>query len=266
MQQHSVGYIVTFAALLCIACAIMVSTSAVSLEERQEANAALDEQLNVLEAAGVIEPGEKLTAEEVDAELANIDIVLVDIESGEEVQPEGIDPLTYKQLEAQNDPDMSYQAPSNGSNIKRIAKYARVYKIKGEDGGVGALVLPIEGYGLWGTLYGFVAIDPDDNQVVGLTYYKHKETPGLGGEVDNPRWKALWPGRKIYEDDGEVGIEVIKGSAGPVAEEPYKVDGLSGATITSRGITNMLVFWLGPDGFGPYLDKFQTSETQRSAA
>jgi Na+-transporting NADH:ubiquinone oxidoreductase subunit C len=118
------------------------------------------------------------------------------------------------------------------------------------------LVLPIQGLGLWSTLYGFLAIDADGNTIRGITYYQHAETPGLGGEVDNPRWKSLWPGRKIY-DDGEPAIQVIKGAAGPPAQDPYRVDGLSGATLTSNGVTFMLEFWLGPNGFGPYLDRLR---------
>ena len=95
-----------------------------------------------------------------------------------------------------------------------------------------SLVLPIEGYGLWKFLYGFIAIEDDLNTVRGITFYEHGETPGLGGEVDNPRWKARWVGQKVFGDDGEPKIEVIKGFAPPPAEAPYEVDGLSGATIT----------------------------------
>ena len=122
------------------------------------------------------------------------------------------------------------------------------------------LVLPIEGYGLWSTLYGFLALDADTKTIRGLTYYQHLETPGLGGEVDNPSWKALWPGRVAFDDTGSPVISVIKGRAGSPQEDPYRVDGLSGATITSRGVTHMLRFWLGEAGFAPYLTRFRESQ------
>jgi Na+-transporting NADH:ubiquinone oxidoreductase subunit C len=109
--------------------------------------------------------------------------------------------------------------------------------------------------GLWSTLYGYLALEPDARTIQGLTFYKHGETPGLGGEVDNPRWKALWPGRLASDEDGTPKIAVVKGRAGSVSEDPYHVDGLSGATITSNGVTNLMHFWLGKNGFGPYLDK-----------
>lgn len=119
------------------------------------------------------------------------------------------------------------------------------------------LVLPISGKGLWGTLYGYLAVGADTNTIRGITYYNHKETPGLGGEVDNPVWKSLWPDRKIYDSDWNVAIKVIKGAADSPESDPYHVNGLSGATITSRGVTNMLQFWLGEKGFGPYLKAFR---------
>ena len=113
------------------------------------------------------------------------------------------------------------------------------------------IVLPIKGYGLWSTLYGFLALDKDAVTVRGITYYQHGETPGLGGEVDNPTWKAKWPGRKAYDESWAPALRVIKGQAGPPSSSPHQVDGLSGATITSRGVNDMINFWLGESGFAP---------------
>ena len=102
-------------------------------------------------------------------------------------------------------------------------------------------------------MYGFIALEEDGNTIQGLTFYKDGETPGLGGEINNPLWLAKWPNRKVYDESGEVEIHVIKGSAPPAQEAPYRVDGLSGATITSNGVTFALQFWLGDNGFGPYI-------------
>ena len=90
-----------------------------------------------------------------------------------------------------------------------------------------------------------------------MTFYEHKETPGLGGEVDNPRWKALWDGRKAFDAAGVPEIQVVKGLAGSVDDAPHDVDGLAGATMTSRGVTNLLRFWLGEAGFQSYLDRLR---------
>ena len=148
----------------------------------------------------------------------------------------------------------------------RVPKNALVYEVL-KDGQVDEIILPIEGKGLWSVLYGYIALAPDGNSVRGITFYEHGETPGLGGEVDNPRWKALWPGRKVYDERGRVQIMVKKGPAGPAESDPHHVDGLSGATLTSRGVTNMLRFWLGEQGFGTFLDHYraQAERAQKGA-
>ena len=106
-------------------------------------------------------------------------------------------------------------------------------------------------------MYGFLALDPDLATIRGLTFYQHGETPGLGGEVDNPRWKALWPGRIAFDETGEPVIAVARGRVGTPQQDPHRVDGLAGATLTSRGVTAMLRFWLGEHGYGPYLERLK---------
>jgi Na+-transporting NADH:ubiquinone oxidoreductase subunit C len=260
-MRHNVLYTLGFSAVLCVVCAILVSASAVTLKEEQEINKALDRKFNVLEAAGIVEQGQEVPAEEIERLFASVEPAFVELSSGREV--EGGDPDTYDQQKAKKDPATSTAVPPNPSRVTRVPNKALVYKVLGDDGGLETVILPIEGYGLWGTLYGYLALEADGDTVVGITFYDHKETPGLGGEVDNPRWKGLWPGREIYDDAGEPALEVIKGSAGPAAENPHRVDGLSGATITSRGVTNMIDFWLGAAGFGPYLESLRQ---ERSAA
>lgn len=255
MQQHSISYTFLFSAAICGVCAIFVSSSAVSLEDLQDANVELFRKRNVLEASGVVTSDEILAPAEVEERFANFEPVVIDLRTSEE--DASFETSTFDQQKIKKDPATSTVAPNNTARVKRMPNHALIYKGKNDAGEVEVLVLPIEGYGLWSTLYGFVAIDADTNTIRGLAYYDQKETAGLGGEVDNPRWKALWPGRKIFDDSWKAKIEVIKGSAGPVAEDPYRVDGLAGATITSRGVTNMLHYWMGENGFGPYLEKFR---------
>jgi Na+-transporting NADH:ubiquinone oxidoreductase subunit C len=137
---------------------------------------------------------------------------------------------------------------------ERRPKIMKVFFVKrpGEDK-IQQVVLPVYGKGLWGTLYGYLAVKSDLKTVQGLTFYQHKETPGLGGEVDNPRWKAEWEGRKLFNEKGEPALMVFKGPA--PADNPYAVDGLSGASITSRGVTTLLRYWVSKDGYGPFLEK-----------
>ncbi len=257
-MQHSVAYTLLFAAAVCVLCAILVSSSAVSLSELQQTNARLDKMKNVLMAAGLAEATERLSPEEIEERFRSIKAVAVELETG--LPAPDIDTATYDQRKAAVDPTTSRIAPRNSAVIKRVPNHAVVYQVLNGTGDVQMLVLPIEGYGLWSTLYGFLALDADTKTIRGLTYYQHLETPGLGGEVDNPSWKALWPGRVALDEKGSPVISVIKGRAGSPKDDPHRVDGLSGATITSRGVTYMLQFWLGEPGFGPYLKRFRDSQ------
>lgn len=254
-NKDSIAYTVTVALLLCIVCSIVVSVASVSLKPAQEANKELDFKRNILAAAGLLEPGVK-----VEEQFKNVDTYIVNLENGkfsDEVSPE-----KYDQRKAAKDPSMAKDLSSD-EDIAKIGmreKFAEVYKAPGANGGE-TLILPIRGYGLWSTLYGFIAIESDYNTVVGIGFYEHGETPGLGGEVDNPSWKALWDGKELFNDKGELAIQVIKGkvdASTPKAE--HKVDGLSGATLTTRGVDNLIKFWLGENGYGPFIENLKKGE------
>ncbi len=250
-MQRSASYSILFAAVVCLVCAVFVSVSAVSLKTRQDDNAFLDKQRNVLVAAGLASEDEVLTREQIQERFGPIESVVVDLSSGEERSD--VDPETFDQRQATSDPQTSRAMANNPAGIQRVPNQALVYRLV-ENDELRLVILPIEGKGLWSTLYGFIALDADLETIRGITFYEHKETPGLGGEVDNPRWKALWPGRRAFGEDDEPRIEVIRGQAGPPAEDPYRVDGLSGATMTSRGVGRLVRFWLGDEGFAPYLN------------
>ncbi len=254
MQTEAIKTI-GFAAAVCVVCSIFVSTSAVALKGRQEENRILDVRSKVLVVADLIEPGEKVPREEINERFeSNMTAVVVDLETGD-VNTD-VDPVAFDQRAATQDPDRSEAAPANNAKVSRLPDQALVFQLV-EDGDVSRVILPIEGYGLWSTLYGFIALSGDLETIQGITFYEHGETAGLGGEVDNLNWQALWPGRKAFDSDWTPQIEVIKGAAGPADSDPYRVDGLGGATITSRGVTNLLQFWLGPEGFGRYLENYR---------
>ncbi|MEX1309574.1 MAG: Na(+)-translocating NADH-quinone reductase subunit C [Candidatus Sulfomarinibacteraceae bacterium] len=256
MQQHSNAYIIGFAATVCLVCSIVVSSAAVALRPRQVLNKELDRQKQVLTVAGLIETGQSVEPDEVER-LFDESIVARAVELSTGAYDESVDPSTFDQRKATKDPAMSSQAGPNDAGIRRLPNKAVVYQ-KVVDDEVEMVILPIEGKGLWSTLYGFIALAPDGSTIEGITFYEHGETPGLGGEVENPSWKALWPGRQAFDATGDVAIEVIKGHAGPPAEDPYRVDGLSGATITARGVSHLVRFWLSERGFGPYLERYRS--------
>lgn len=255
------SYTVGFAAAVCVVCAVLVAGAAVALSERQAVNAELDRQKNVLMAAGEMRVDEPLTAQQVTERFSSFEPVAVDLATDQE--DASFSAVGYDQRKALGSPQTSFAAPAgNGAQILRLPNKAIVYKRLDSAGALDMLVLPIEGKGLWSTMYGFLALDKDLKTVRGLTFYQHGETPGLGGEIDNPRWKALWPGRAVYDAAGEPAIQVIRGRAGTPDEDPHRIDGLSGATITGRGVMNTVNFWLGSEGFGPYLKTLQSGRSQ----
>lgn len=252
-MPRSATYVIGFAAAVCVVCAIFVSAAAVLLEEEQTLNRTRFRQENVLVAAGLKEPAESVSAADIESLFERIEPLVIDLRTGE---PTDIDPSGFDQQRATRDPATSRPAPPNRAQVQRLPDHALVYEMR-DRGDLDMVILPIEGKGLWSTLYGFLALDSDLVTIRGITFYQHGETPGLGGEVENPRWMNLWPGRKAFDAARQVAITVIKGAAGTAEEDPYRVDGLSGATITSRGVTHMLQLWLGEHGFGPYLDRLR---------
>ena len=240
---------------LCIVCSVIVSTASVMLKPAQEVNKTLDRKRNILAAAGMLDEGRS-----VEEQFSQVTTRIVDLRTGEFA--DDVDPTKYDQRKAAKDPEASDKltAEQDLANIARREHYATVYLVEDAQGGIDKIILPIHGYGLWSTLYGFIALESDGNTVAGLGFYEHGETPGLGGEVDNPRWKAFWPGKQVYRE-GEVEIALIKGNVNPSsANAPWQIDGLAGATLTARGVTNLVQFWLGQNGFQPFLNNLKSGE------
>lgn len=257
MQRDSTLGTIAIAAGLCVACSVVVSAFAVGLKGFQVENKKAFQQRNILEAAGFSK--DDIKEQGVEALFENIETRLIDLETGD-AAPEEIVMETYDQKKAAKDPKLSIDLPKEKQTFgfRRREKYSLAYVMK--DGSkIQKVILPIYGKGLWSTLYGYIALEGDLNTIAGITFYDHKETPGLGGEVDSKVWKAQWRDDKlIAADDGQVKIEVIKGvvvEGSP--NEAYQIDGLSGATITSRGVSEAVRYWV-KDGFGPFLSKLQT--------
>ena len=253
--NDSIRKTLTVALLLCLVCSVLVSAAVVLLKPVQQANKSLDRKRNILATAAMLDP-----ARDVEAQFAKFTPRVVDLRTGRFTDE--VDPARYDQRKAAKDPATS-DALDSVDDIAKIGRrehYSLVYIVENDAGDIDRIVLPIRGYGLWSTLYGYVALKADANTVIGLGFTDHGETPGLGGEVDNPRWKALWPGKQVYRD-GEVALSLIKGNVDPSAPQAtWQVDGLAGSTLTSRGVTNLVHFWLGENGFGPFLAKLKAGE------
>ncbi len=263
-NKNSITNTILVAVILCLVCATIVSAAAVGLRSMQQANKLKDRKANILAAAGLME-------NDPDVELLFGERILdrvIDLDTGEDVTDEvaaefgdvaNFDPI---ELAESNSKEHSEPLQDDPATIKRRENRAHVYIVKtGPDDPTPLMyVFPIRGKGLWSILKGFIALDADLKTIRGITYYEHGETPGLGGEVDNPEWKSHWTqGKKLYNDAGNVAIKLVKSDW---QDSPYSVDALSGATITCRGVERMLDFWMGDSGFGTYLDRLSSAGNQ----
>ena len=258
MSNDSTVKTLVVALCLCIFCSVLVSTAAIKLKPLQEINKAIDVQKNLLLAASLID-NPKASKEEVIDAFSSIEVLVVNLETGELVKD--IDTKSFDQYKPSKDPSMTIFIPREKdlAGIKKRSKYAKVYLDK-KSGRVDQIILPFHGKGLWSTMYGFLSLAPDTMTVKGIGYYQHVETPGLGGEVENPKWTALWTGKKVYDQNYKPAIDVIKGRVdSSSAKASYQIDGLSGATITSNGVEGMINYWMSDHGFGKFLAKFRQS-------
>ncbi|MCK5829723.1 MAG: Na(+)-translocating NADH-quinone reductase subunit C [Methylococcales bacterium] len=251
LGNDSLEKTIAVALALCFVCAILVSFAAVALRPLQIENKALDMKKNILEVAGLLDEGTDINQAFSD----QIEEKLVDIETGDYI--DDMDVVTYDQRKAAKDPSQNINISTEDdiASIKRKAKIAKVYLVKSGDV-IESIILPMHGYGLWSTMYGFLALESDGQTVKSINFYDQAETPGLGGEVVNPNWRALWKGKKVYSESGDVKLGLIKGvvdTSKPGSE--YDVDGLAGATLTSLGVSNLVKYWMSNQGFSAYLDK-----------
>ncbi|MCX7067011.1 MAG: Na(+)-translocating NADH-quinone reductase subunit C [Methylococcales bacterium] len=265
---------IAIAVALCLVCAVLVAFAAVALKPLQVSNKELDMKKNILDVAGLLQADsdiEKVFSSQIEAKL-------VDLETGEYAEGNANE---YDQRKAAKDPAQSVAIPKDKdiAHIRVKAKLAKVYLVK--DGNTTkSIILPVSGYGLWSTLYGFLALDADGQTVQSINFYDQAETPGLGGEVVNPKWRALWKGKKVYAeadqaslekgligeaDKGEPALSLIKGTVdNSKAGSQYQVDGLAGASLTSTGVTNLVRYWMSNEGFSTYLSKVRTVAEKKS--
>ncbi len=218
------------ALLVALLCSLVVSVTAVTLQPLQEANRLADRvarMFGMLDALGGGAPVPRL----------------VDLDTG-----------AY----ADRDPGTSTPLPSDRDPARLGSREDVTTVFELRDGGrLEMVILPVRGSGYQSTLRGYLALRADLNTVAALTFYEQDETPGLGARVADDAWHALWSGKRIADDEGVLRIAVVRGAGAGV----HEVDGITGATRTGIGVTTLLRFWLGADGYGPYLDRLR-AETE----
>lgn len=248
-NKDSFGRTLIFVLITCLVCSVIVAGSAVGLKPLQTKNKLLYKQTKILEASGLLESA----GSDIPGTYGKfVEAKLLDLATGEFVEG---DAETYDQRLAALDSSTSMKPNNDVAKINRRANQTVVYLVKGDSGNTETVVLEMRGSGLWSMMYAFVGMSTDLNTVKSVIYYDQGETPGLGGEIENPVWKAKWVGKKLFNDNGEIAIQVVKGGA--KAGDIHGVDGLSGATLTANGVENTFTFWLGEEGFGPFINKYR---------
>ncbi len=233
---------------------VLVAGSAVLLRPWQIANKEAERQEHFAELVRQL-PGiaENMAAPEEIEVVARV----VDLETGDYVP--SVEPHLYDQRRAARDPELRVEVPPelDVAGLKARTRYAVVYLVRQAEE-TRLVILPVRGRGYGSMLYGYLALAGDTNTVVGLTFYEHAETPGLGALVDSPSWKAQWRGKTVRDQGGVLRLGVGTGRISTDSPEaPYQVDGLTGATWTANGVTHLLHYWLGDHGFGRYLRKIE---------
>lgn len=241
-ERDSIRNTLAVALGLSLVCSLLVASTAVLLKPRQQANAERYRQAIILEVAGLYEPGA-----DIESLFADIEVRTVNLADG-----------TYLDaaIAVEDDPGVVIPEELDLAQIHRRARYAPVYILR-TNGAIEQVILPVYGAGLWSTMRGYLAVAGDGSTVRGLRFYEHRETPGLGDQIDDAEWRAQWPGKALYDASGIQRIEVARGAVRPGAAAAHQVDGLSGATLTGRGVSNLVRYWTGPHGFGPYLARLR---------
>ena len=209
---------------LSVLCAFLLSLTNSVLKEKQEINIEVDRQKNVLKCAGL-----DISNFSTDDVISNYKISIKEKVISIKGIGTDINVSDLVVVENKSTGQLNYFYDKN--------EYLPIYEYI-KDGIILNYIIPISGKGLWSTLYGFVSLSSDVIQIKGITFFKHGETPGLGGEVDNPSFQKRFINKRIFDiNNNLVSVEVVKPGK---AKGDYQVDGLSGATITSNGLSNFL--------------------------
>ena len=254
-KQSALG-ILKFATIVCLFCSLFVSTAAVSLRGFQKQTSENEKKVNILRAAGLAGAEERLSTKQINEKFAQIIPLVIDLKTGEPARDKN--PLTYNMYNAAQSDNEGHALTDDPAGIKRIAKEGLAYVVADGDQ-ISRLVLPIQGYGLWSTMYGFTALSFKDQQptLTGITFYQHAGTPGLGARITEPEWQEKWANIIPYDDNGNPHIDLVKVRSN---EAKNQVDAIAGATLTSNGVEHMMNFWLGEQGYKPLVDHIRNGE------
>jgi len=223
--RQSNSYIILYSAALTVVCAVALAFASVSLKDRQDANIAREKKANIL--ATVVTLGENDNVEQIYAQ--KIRSYVIDFEGN---LREGI------AAEKVSIADEYKKRPAE--------RLLPVYEFRSESdpNKVEFTVLPVYGFGLWNNIWGFVALKSDFNTVQGVKFQHAGETPGLGARIESGEIQERFRDKTIFEAGKVIAVSMEKGEGMDYTSDSHKVDGMSGATLTAKGVNNMLKDYL----------------------
>jgi Na+-transporting NADH:ubiquinone oxidoreductase subunit C len=241
--------------LVALVCSILVSVASVALKPIQQRNQLVERSRNIVALTGLVEDGVILTSGEILDVVEELDIRIINIETGEFDTEQ--DAAEFDARAAVNNPELSIMIPPevDGASLGRRSSYEVIYLVWNDDK-LGRIIFPIVGQGMWSTIYGFIALKSDLNTISAVSFYEQTETAGLGDQIKRPDWQGQWQGRKLFDSQGKFRFRTGPGTINPnSAAAAHQVDSLSGATVTSDAVTRMIAYWFGPNGYKTFLDK-----------
>jgi len=241
------------AAAVALACSALVSVAVLLLRPVQQSNALAERNRAILDAAG------RLPAAADERAIADayqtLDVRVVDLQA-QTLGADGpvADPRLYDHWALPDDSPYVLDRPGTAApgQPSQLPRYIPVYLVW-SGSSLQRLVLPLHGPGMWSTLYAYLALEPDFRTIAAVVVYRHGETPGIGDRIEDPKWLRSWHGKQVYDARGDVAFDVTR-SAG---QSPYQVDLISGASVTSDNLGDVVRFWMGPQGYAPLLARLR---------
>lgn len=251
-KNDTIGKTLLVVGLLCLVCSVVVTGSAVGFRAVQQEQRRLDVQRNLMNVAGLLQPN--MTPAHIEATFQKyVEPRLLDLPSGQLLDANAAANFDLSAALRSDEESTLLSADEDIAGIRRRSNQLPIYLVRNDQHNIDMIILPIHGSGAWSMMYAFLAVEPDGNTIRAFAYYRQGETPGLGGEIQNPNWSRNFTGRQLFNAQGEPALRLVQG--GPKPGDIHGVDGLTGATLTANGVQNTFDFWLGSMGFGPFLQK-----------
>lgn len=257
-ERESVARTLAFAAGVALLCSLLVSSVVYFLRPIQLAYSAVEQHRAVLIAAGLAEPGAGLSDREVGDRYLELEPRLVDLDAGEFAAADSSVIASYDYRTAADDParSKSIDPAADVASLGQRPRLMPVYLLRGENG-LERIVLTVYGQGMWSTIHAYLALEGDFSTIASIWFFEHGETPGIGDRIENPEWLDEWAGKQAYGADGTVRLRI--GGSREVPESS-RIDAITGATVTSTAVERLVRYWLGADGYGPFLATLRAQE------